>query len=66
MSNTTPVILLGTDTVDGSISVVGLYENEDKATEAVQSGTLPNAHYSLMIMKMNSHLEPRKLPEEKP
>lgn len=56
------VILLGTDTIDGNVIVIGLYESEAKAIEAVQSGVLPNAHYCTITTKLNSWVKPRELP----
>lgn len=50
----TPVILIGTDRDDGSLTVVGLYESPEAAQAAVQSGDLPSAHYSVMTPNMNN------------
>lgn len=62
MSDETPIILIGTDREDGAICVIGLYETEEKARQAVQGGGLPAAFYSLVTPKMNTYMEPRKLP----
>lgn len=55
-----PVILIGIDRDDYALSIVGLYESQELANEAVQSGGLPSAFYSVITPEMNTCMQARK------
>lgn len=56
----TPFVLIGLDRETFRLSVVGIYETKELAQDAVQSGGLPSAYYSLMTPAMNDVLVTRE------